>query len=204
MKAKTTNKKLIKSIALILAVIFVLCNFAFLCSIHFRIDYFFLSTVLGVKGYNYPKYNDFDEHKENFEILIGEIKSFVEERPDFYNEYEADKIVARDLEGIHFIKTESKYPNIVYDVHKPKSENWKEVRSCLYSFPERGFDVISLKEEYPEYVFFPCNEYSPRIIVYTGGERPYKYINELWDRYEYVGVVKLARGWYDIQPQGKK
>lgn len=204
MERKINNKKPRKLIAIVLSSILILCSFSFLCSIRFRLDYYLLSTIFKTKGYFYHNYDDFDEHKNNFEILVNEIKCFVDKTPDFYSEYAADSINAKSSDGIHFVKKGSLYPNIIYDVYKPDTCDWEEVKSCLLSFPERGFDFIELDEKYPDYVFFPCSEYSPRIITYTGGEKPYKYINELWNKYEYVEVVKLGYGWYDIRPQGVK
>lgn len=201
---KINNGKLVKTLAIILSIVLILCFFSFLCSIHFRLDYYIFSTVLRIKGHYYPDYDDFDENKEHFEILINEIQSYIEETPNFYNKYNVDNIYANNSDGIYFVKKESSYTSLYYDVYTPSRADWDEVRKCLSSFPERGFETIEVDKDYPNYIFFPCKEYSPRIIMYTGGEKPYKYINELWNKYEYVEVVKLGYGWYDIRPQGVK
>ena len=81
MERKINNKKPRKLIAIVLSSILILCSFSFLCSIRFRLDYYLLSTIFKTKGYFYHNYDDFDEHKNNFEILVNEIKCFVDETP---------------------------------------------------------------------------------------------------------------------------
>ena len=190
-------KKIKKIIALILVAVVFIGSFSFLCSIRFRLDYYLLSFQIGY----YYKFDEFDVNKQNFEVLVKEIQSFVSMTTDFYSNYK--NYCYANSEGINFYTNENEYPNNIV-MHKPNYDNWDEISTCLHSFPDRGFGEIELNEKYPKYVFFPCSEYSPRVIIYTGGERPRKIINEYWKNYEYVAVDKLADGWYDIRPEGKK
>ena len=200
METKNSKGKLVKIISMTLLIVMIICSFSFMCSIRFRLDYYVFGTLLNMKGYDYYDFDNFEEKKSDLEIIVNEVKLYIAQTPDFYSKYDIDSIYAKSSEGIHFIKKDVKFPNISYDIHKPNRNDWDKTINCLYGFPERGFDFIEVSEKYSDYVFFPCEEYSPRIIVYTGGKRPRKYINELWDKYKYVEVVKLAEGWYDIRP----
>jgi len=47
---------------------------------------------------------------------------------------------------------------------------------------------------------FCGDETSYRVLVYTGGEKPSKLIDSFWEKFNFVCVHKVAKGWYDIAP----
>ena len=195
-KEKYFNKKT-KRIVVIAAVLLILiCVFSYLCSIRFRVQYIFHFSL------DTHDFIDFDEYKNDFEKLICQIDSVVKKDNEFFEKYEERCDV--DNNGIIFYDRSLNYPynKVVFEVD---SSDWEEIRMCLYSFPDRGFGEISFDTQYPEYVFFKSKEYTSRFFVYTRGGRPSnKLLEKYWNEYEFVKVIKLSHGWYDIRPIGKK
>ncbi|MBQ8185159.1 MAG: hypothetical protein IJ036_05175 [Lachnospiraceae bacterium] len=187
---KSIKKKHVKKAVL---GIFLVCIFGFLCSIRFRLANYLFDFSIDTHDYV-----DFKDHKENLEKVIAQVDEFVENTPDFFETYNPE---CRDCEeGLRFYKKELSYPeNIV--IHPVDSDDWDEIRYSLRTLPDDGYYEIWLDEEYPDYIFFRA-EGKAREIVYTRGGRPYRLINSHWKGHEYVRVLKLGYGWYDIRPEG--
>lgn len=192
-KGKTLAKKIIVISTVLLIFIYV---FSYLCSIRFRVQYIFHFSL------DTHDFIDFNEHKNDFEKLIYQIDSVIKKDNHFFDKYE--KCCDVDDNGIIFYDRSLNHPynKVNFDVD---SSDWKEIRKCVYSFPDRGFGSISFDTQYPEYVFFKSNEYTSRFFVYTRGGRPSnKFLDKYWDEYEFVKVIKISYGWYDIRPIEKK
>ncbi len=188
------NKTAVKRVAVWGAAVCLFVGlFSFLCSIRFRVDYYFFHS-----GIDSPNFVDFKENVADFNRLADIVGGVVEETPDFFETYYPH--CSADDRGLVFYKrTAADYEEqAVYVVNR---KDWNDIRACLRSFPDGGYGTIYLDKEYPDYIFFRA-EMKTRLFVYTGGERPNRIIDALWDRYEFVRVDRLSKGWYDIRPMG--
>ncbi len=190
-KERFFNKKAI-IIATVLLLLF--CCFYYLCSIRFKVGYIFHFSM------DTHDFVDFKEYQNDFEKLIYQLDSAMEKDDqlfetykDYFTDYE-NRVVLYE----HNLK--DLFNEGLFDV---SSCEWDEICSCMNSFPDYGCDSIVFYTEYPDYVFFECSELTARFYIYTGGGRPSnKLINEYWDKYDFVKVIKLSNGWYDIRPIG--
>ena len=192
-KEKSLTKKII---AISMILLLFICVFSYLCSIRFRVQYIFHFSI------DTHDFINFNEHQNDFEKLIYQIDSVIGEDKQFFDKYEEYCDV--DENGIIFYDRTLNYPynKVTFGV---SSSDWEDTRKCIYSFPDRGFGTISFDTQYPEYVFFTSQEYTSRFFVYTrDGRLSNKFLDEYWDEYEFVKVIKLSYGWYDIRPIGKR
>ena len=192
-KEKSLTKKII---AISMILLLFICVFSYLCSIRFRVQYIFHFSI------DTHDFINFNEHQNDFEKLIYQIDSVIGEDKQFFDKYEEYCDV--DENGIIFYDRTLNYPynKVTFGV---SSSDWEDTRQCIYSFPDRGFGTISFDTQYPEYVFFTSQEYTSRFFVYTrDGRLSNKFLDEYWDEYEFVKVIKLSYGWYDIRPIGKR
>ena len=132
---------------------------------------------------------------------MQEVQGFVESSPTFFEEF--DGYCTVNNEGLVFYKNGVSYPDnqVVYAVD---ADGWDAARQSFGAFPTADYFRMYVDSDYPDYVVFPPYEESPRFFIYTGGERPTEIIDNYWNRYEFVRVIKLANGWYDIRPIGRK
>ena len=192
-KGKNFNHK--KTIVIVVTLLILIWVFSYLCSIRFRVQYIFHFSL------DTHDFIDFNEYKNDFEDLICQIDFIVEKDDQFFEKYE--ERCDTDNNGIVFYDRSLNYPfnKVTFEVD---SSNWEELRMCLYSFPDQGFGEISFDTQYPKYVFFKSKEYTSRFFMYTRGGRPSdKFLDKYWNEYEFVRVIKLSYGWYDIRPIGK-
>ena len=164
----------------------------FLNSIHYKLDSYFI--------WDFQKIQNFDEHKEAFETLVNNVENFVNITPDFYNEFNRFFTI-KDNSSLRFARKGKtpKDPDWEYNYdlkNADKIKNYSEV------FPDDfHYAFISVDSNYPSYVMFCSDETTGRFLVYTGGEKPSKLINSYWEKYNFVRVHKIAKGWYDISPE---
>lgn len=195
MAIRMQNKKVLKKVILFAILgVFIVSTLNFLCSIHFRLDYYLFHFSIETSDFV-----EFKTQKENLEALIDEVDCFVHSTPNFFEAFNGECTSYEG--GLVFYKKSVPYPNNEV-FHEADADDWNDIRSCLGSFPDSGFGLVYLNPDYPEYIFFPAFERTPRVFVYTQGERPKALIDSYWEDYEYVEVIKLAHGWYDIRPIG--
>lgn len=179
-------------IPIVLAVAVIVPTWSFLHSIHYKVaDYFFSWGPANIR--------DFGEHKKEFELLIEEIDGFVAEQPNFFEEFTGDCYVREN--GLLFQRVELSYPDDEY-FHKFTIEGWETIGNFRKVFPnDFYYSSIMINRNYPNYIIFRCDERSQRILVYTRDGRPDQLIDQYWEKYDFVRVKRVARGWYDIAPR---
>lgn len=168
----------------------------FLCSIHFRLDYYILTLEIQSDEYEF-----FKKNKSNYLNIKNHIGNFINENPDFFEDY--SPYCTTDKEGLIFFKNSLLYPNnkITYPIN---SISWEETRECLYIFSKNQCVSMHFDEKYPKYIIFSDGEISSKRLVYSPNGRPNGLIDDFWDEYEYVKVVRFEKQWYLIEPIGQK
>lgn len=165
----------------------------FLNSIHYKLGSYFI--------WDFQKIQNFDEHQEAFETLVKNVENFVNNTSDFYNEFDSLFVVSDDYSSLRFSRKGKtpKDPDWEYDYGL---EDADKIKNYTKVFPADFYYYgIFVDSNYPGYVMFRGEERTPRILVYTGGEKPSKLINSYWEKYNFVRVHKIAKGWYDISPE---
>ena len=195
MRVKKWKKRQIIRVSFIIVAFFVIAKLIpFLMANRFR-PFSFVYYYYGYCYENEEPFRDFKDHRKNFEVVVGEVNSFISNTPGFWEEYSS--IVYSDKTGLVFTKQGEGF-NYERVVVPASVDEWETVRSCLSSFPNPGYAMLA-KEEYPGYVVY-SSETSPSRYVYTGGEFPKEFIDDLWaDDPKFVAVLKLAHGWYEYR-----
>jgi hypothetical protein len=178
----------------LLLIISVAPTWVFLDSIHYRVADYFLA-------WGPHLIQDFGEHKGELELLVQEVDHFVASQPDFFEDFSGDCYV--DEKGILFERSGMSDQNDVF--YKYSISTWENIKNYTKIFPDDFYYLnIYIDRRYPNYVMFCSDERTARVVVYTRGERPKQLIDSYWERYDFVRVKRLARGWYDIAPRDRK
>ena len=149
-------------------------------SIHYNIggyiEYVFSWREPGVK---------FRQYEKEFELLVDQIYLFVDENPEFFNEFPEPCLFSED--GLEFYKEESDYPNNIYR-HEVTAEGWAEaVNSYCYG---RGRPIIRLN-----YISFVGGFTT---LIYTrDGKYPQELMESIYKDRKAL-VIRHAKGWYEI------
>ena len=193
-------------ILLVIVAIIILPVWWFLDSIHYQVGDYFFGGILVDRLHDFE---NFGKNKGNFKPLIREIDRFVAEHPNFFEEYLregcdwAEISISPDERSLVFFERGLPYPD--NQVFQPFSEeDWEVVKDVYLAFPNgSSMAEIRLYPNYPDYIMFQAGEIvvSSRFLIYTRGGRPNRLIDSLWERYTFVRVKRLARGWYDISPE---
>ena len=166
----------------------------FLNSIHFK-----LGGYLNFM-WDYKPIKNFDEHKAELETLVNDIESFVNNTPDFYNEFNSN-FYLKDNSSLIFSRKRKtpKDPDFKYQYDL---EDTDKIKNYTAVFPEDfKYEHILIDSDYPGYVMFCGDETSYRVLVYTGGKGPpSKLIDSYWERWDFVYVHKISNDWYEITP----
>lgn len=176
---------------LIIAVI-VTPTWIFLDSIHYKVlDYFF--------SWGPGQIRDFGEHQKEFDLLVREVDDFVENNPNFFENFTGRCYVMEDR--LIFVRSGISYPDNEV-VHNFTVEGWESIKNYLKVFPpDFYYGFIIIDKNYPNYIMFRSDERSARVLVYTRGGRPNELIDSYWEKFEFVRVKRVANGWYDIAPR---
>ena len=167
----------------------------FLNSIHYKLNSYFI--------WDYQEIQNFGEHKEAFETLVNDIENFVNITPDFNNEFDR-LFTIKDNSSLSFTR-KGKTPKDSDWEYDYDLEDADKIRNFTEVFPDDfRFAFIYIDSNYPGYVMFRSDETTSRVLVYTGGEKPSKLINSYWEKFKFVRVHKVAKGWYDISPEKLK
>ena len=190
-KVKHVNGKKYVIIAIITAIsLFFVYTLGYLCAIRFRVVHALFPDLETID------FTDFKDSREGLEKIISEFDTVVGSEEDFFNKYGTRCNVT--YEGFTFFNKEKGYTTFPIS-----SDNWYYTCQYINDFPvPGGYPEIEIYNDFKDYVIFTHRPATHRIFVYTRGEYPKKLIDSLWDEYEFVEVQRLARGWYDIRPQG--
>ena len=193
-----TKKIRLRIVILLIVGIIVIPTWAFLDSIHYKVGDWFWVATSGL----HPKVVNFNEYKNEFDLIVNEIDRFVDEHPNFFEEFNGDCTV-KD-EGLVFYKIGFPYPEsqVLWPV---STDEWKNVGNHMKAFSNNYYySGISLCRDYQNYIFFRSGEMAICFLVYTRGEKPNKLIESYWEKFNYVHTGKVAHGWYDILPNEQK
>lgn len=164
----------------------------FLDSIHYQL-WEYMTFRLGPDPID--SFTDFDTYQDKLELIAEEVLAFVEETPDFFERFTGLCRVTED--GLEF---SSQKPSEGYLLQEVTTPGWETVGDYGKAFPRDMNNLnIRVEERYPGYVQFRP-ELKARVLVYTGGEKPNDLIDTYWNRFDFVRVKKLAKGWYDLCP----
>ena len=163
----------------------------FLHSIHFKVGYYFFDFSLDTHDVI-----NFDDYKDDLEVYVNRVDQFVWDVPEFFEDSDVSCYPARG--NLVFSKLTGSFSEDNISVPLG-AEEWESVINGTDVFPDGEYGTVCIKRDYPDYIFFTA-ELKERFFVYTGGERPNVLIDSYWEKYEFVRIIKLARGWYDIRP----
>ena len=185
-------------IMITIAAAVIIPSLIFLNSIHYKVGDWFWAAFSGTT----LKVENFNEHKDEFDLIVKEIDLFIGDHPDFFEEFDGDCSVNGD--GLIFFKLGVPYPKsqVFYHVN---SEGWETVKNHYKVFPhDYHYGGIVIDRNYPDYIFFRSYEGYGSFLVYTRGGRPNELIDSYWEKYNFVYVRKVSSGWYDIHPGDQK
>ncbi|MCI9273311.1 MAG: hypothetical protein HFE39_05055 [Clostridiales bacterium] len=179
-------------ISILIIAVIVTPTWIFLDSIHYKVlDYFF--------SWGPGQIRDFGEHKKEFELLIEKIDDFVENNPNFSENFTGECDI--NEEGLIFLRIGAPYPENKVFEHFTVQE-WQSIKNYVKVFPhDFYYSDIFIDKNYPNYIMFRSDERSARVLVYTRGGRPNELIDSYWEKFEFVRVKRVANGWYDIAPR---
>ena len=173
--------------SIIIVLILFLC---FLHSINFRLDTYLLYDLFPICD-RHIDFENFDYHKENLEVFTKAVLKFSKENEKYNKFYAKEEYILA-----YSYDNGNQQLNI---------DGYQDMHHSLFAFPESdeyygdsAGGVMVIRDNYPEYVFF-TEERTNRIFVYTDGRYP-KDLIENMEENDYVKVVKLADGWYDLRP----
>lgn len=189
---KSNKRKKCKIISMVFVVIFLftyVINFLF--SIHFKLEHYLR---------DFAPIHNFSEHKEEFEIIARNVKEFKDNNIDFFEKYIGRCYFDNERKTLRFVKNTSDKYDYIFEYEFSESN---KIGGYYKVFPQEfHYSNIYIDKEYPDYVMFSSDEVVVRRLVYTGGEKPQKMIDEYWKKYNFVRVNRIAYGWYDISCEG--
>jgi len=188
------SKKTVRILIILISIFSILIpTFKFLNSINYQLkDYV-----------NYAMFSHrirFKPHKEEFEILVNHTYEFIDEHPNFFDEF--DEYYMFNNEGIIFYKKELNYPDNICQ-HNIYNNEWNDtIKNYNNAFPNR-MKSINGNCVYPNYITFGTlvlgDILSGKGLLYTrNGKYPKELIEKLRAANKFVFVKKHAKGWYEI------
>lgn len=150
-------------------------------------------NIEGIIHTSHRPIKNFKKYKPQFEIIVNGVQDFINDNPDYFDNYQNFLSVDEQNHRLVFIKKSSAdFEETYYKISDTVSDFSK-------AFPDSfRYEGVMIDQNYPNYIFFTSDEKSASELIFTGGDYPTDLIKKYREDNDFVYIKKIAYGWYDV------